>query len=260
MKRSVTNMNNDRLTVQKLLVELGFSAVEAETYWALLNLETVSIRKVAEQSGINRGTTYEAIKRLVATGLVHTRKTGQREYYSAESPEKIYDLIRDKRKDLWRTQQEAQTLIPELLAKKARPQGRPLVRYYEDDEGVVTILKDVLQTCAQLDVPEYYAYSSRPLRKLLYRKFPQFTERRVQEGIGVKVIAVGEGSDTEGLSARKWLPEPSGGETSSYTIIYGDKVANISISSDYTPYGVVIEDAGAAAMQRLLFEQLWETL
>ena len=260
MKRSVTNMNNDRLTVQKLLLELGFSSTEAETYWALLNLETVSIRKVAEQSGINRGTTYEAIKQLVVAGLVHTRKTGQREYYSAESPEKIYDLIRDKRKELWQTQQEAQVLIPELLAKKARPQGRPLVKYYEDDEGVVAILKDVLQTCSQLDVPEYYAYSSRPLRKLLYRKFPHFTERRVQEGIAVKVIALGEGSDTEGLSARKGLPEPEQGASSSYTIIYGDKVANISISSDNTPYGVVIEDAGVAAMQKLLFEQLWKTL
>jgi sugar-specific transcriptional regulator TrmB len=260
MTHNFIDMNNDKMTMQKLLLELGFSEAEAETYWALLSLETVSIRKVADQSGINRGTTYEAIKRLVGAGLVHTRKTGQREYYSAESPEKIYDLIRDKRKELWRTQQEAQALIPELLAKKARPQGRPLVRYYEDDEGIVTILKDVLQTCSHLETPEYYAYSSRPLRKLLYRKFPQFTERRIQEGIAVKVIAVGEGSDTEGLSARKWLLEPAGGETSSYTIIYANKVAHISISSDYTPYGVVIEDAGVAAMQKLLFEQLWVTL
>lgn len=253
-------MKDDKLTIQNLLQGLGFSAAEAETYWALLNSETVSIRRVAVQSGINRGTTYEAIKRLVAAGLVHTRRSGAREYYGAESPEKIYDLIRDKRKELWQTQQQAQQLVPELLARKARPQGRPLVRYYEDDEGVVAILKDVLQTCGRLDEPRYYAYSSRSLRKYLYRKFPQFTERRVAEGIAVQVIAVGEGSDTEGLSERKWLPEPAEGETSSYTIIYADKVASISISSDDTPYGVVIEDAGVAAMQRLLFERLWQTI
>lgn len=253
-------MNDDKFTVQRLLRELDFSEAEAETYWALLNLETVSIRKVAERSGINRGTTYDAIKRLVAAGLVHTRRAGVREYFSAESPEKIYDLIRDRRKELWHTQQRAQTLIPELLARKARPQGRPLVRYYEDDEGVVTILKDVLQTCTQLDEPRYYVYSSRPLRQYIYRKFPHFTEQRLQEGVAVQVIAIGEGSDTEGLSERKWLPESADGETSSYTIIYANKVANISISNDYTPYGVVVEDAGAAAMQKLLFERLWATL
>jgi sugar-specific transcriptional regulator TrmB len=253
-------VNNDNMTIQKLLKELGFSDAEAETYWALLNLETVSIRKVAAFSGINRGTTYEAIKSLSAAGLAHARRSGEREYFSAESPEKIYDLIREKRKDLLMTQTKAQDYIPELLARKARPQGRPLVRYYEDDEGIVTILKDVLATCSKLDKPEYYAYSSRQLRKYLYRKFPQFTDRRVAEGIGIKVIAIGKGGDTEGLHERKWLPEPASGELSSYTIIYGDKVANISISNDYTPYGVVVEDAGVAAMQKLVFEKVWASI
>lgn len=253
-------VKNDNMTIQQLLRELGFSYAEAETYWALLNLEQVSIRKVADFSGINRGTTYEAIKKLIQAGLVNTRRNGAREYYGAESPEKIYDLIRDRRKELLMTQALAQEYIPQLLAKKARPQGKPLVRYYEDDEGVVAILKDVLQTCAHMDKPFYHAYSSRPLRKYLYRKFPQFTERRVAEGIGIKVIAIGEGGDTEGLSERKWLEEPEDSELSSYIIIYDNKVANISISSDETPYGVVIEDGGVAAMQRLVFERLWVTL
>ena len=253
-------MKNDKITVQKILRELRLSEAEAETYWALLNLETVSIRKVAAYSGINRGTTYESLKKLVGVGLVNIRKSGSREYYSAESPEKIYDLIRDKRKELWHVQQEANVLIPELLARKARPQGKPLVRYYEDDEGIVTILKDVLQSCSRLDEPRYYVYSSRPLRKYLYRKFPQFTEKRIAEGVHVDVIAIGEGSDTEGLSNRKWLPEPADSDMTSYSIIYANKVAHISISEDYTPYGVVIEDAGTAAMQRMLFERLWGTL
>lgn len=248
------------MTVQKLLMELGFSVAEAETYWALLNLDRVSIRKVAEFSGINRGTTYEAIKKLVAAGLVNTRRNGAREYYAAESPEKIYDLIRERRKELLLTQAIAKEYIPQLLAKKAQPQGRPLVRYYEGDEGIVTILKDVLHTCARLDNPEYYAYSSRLIRKYMYRKFPHFTERRIADNIAIKVIAIGEGGDTVGLSERKWLPNPGDGEASSYSIIYGDKVAHISISDDDTPYGVVIEDAGVAAMQRLVFERLWSVL
>jgi len=259
MENIVTDMNSDKMTVQELLIELGFSNAEAATYWSLLNLDSVSVRKVAAHSGVNRGTTYEAIKKLQAAGLVVTRKSGQREYFSAESPEKIYDLIKDRRKDLWLSQQRAQKLIPELLARKARPQGRPLVQYYEDDEGVVTILRDVLQTCAKLDKPQYYVYSSLPLRQYLYRKFPQFTERRVAEGIAVKAIAIGEGGDPAEQAERRWLKEPTNGSVSSYTLVYGDKVAHISITQDM-PYGVVIEDPGTAAMQRLLFEQIWAQL
>ena len=255
-------MTNDKLTVQKLLMELGFTSAEAETYWALLNLESVSVRKVASYSGINRGTTYDAIKQLVRTGLVTTRRVGERDYYSAESPEKIYDLIRDKRKELWHSQQRAQVLIPELLARKAKPQGRPLVKYYEGDGGVVTILRDVLQTTARLEKPEYCVYSSLPLRQYLYRQFPEFTEQRIEENIAVKVIAIGEGGDPASASERRWLPTADSDDAavSSYTIIYGDKFALISISNDETPYGVVIEDGGTASMQRLLFDTLWARL
>jgi sugar-specific transcriptional regulator TrmB len=253
-------MYDDKMTVQKLLIELGFSDIEAETYWALLNLDSVSVRKVAAFTGINRGTTYEAIKYLREQGLVATRKSGQREYYTAVSPEKIYDLIKDKRKDLWESQQQAQQLIPQLLARKARPQGRPLVQYYEDDEGVLTILRDVLHVCSKLDTPEYYVYSSLPLRDYIYRAFPQFTDRRIREDINVKVIAVGEGGDPAQKAERKWLAEPNEAGVSSYMLIYGNKVAHISISNDLTPYGVVIEDQGTAQMQRLLFDQIWATL
>lgn len=87
-------MNGDKLTIQSLLIELGYGEVEAETYWALLNMETVSIRKVSDFTGINRGTTYDAIKKLVTSGLVHARRSGAREYFSAESPEKIFNLLR----------------------------------------------------------------------------------------------------------------------------------------------------------------------
>lgn len=260
MLHILLHMQDDKLTIQTLLQDIGFSGAEAETYWVLINLETVSVRKVAAQSGVNRGSTYDAIRRLVAAGLVTARRKGEREYFAAENPEKIYDLIRDKRKDLWQVQQQAQKLIPEVMARKARPKGRPLVKYYEDDEGVVVILRDVLQTCSHMQNPGYCVYSTRSMRQYIYRKFPHFTARRVREGIMVRVIAIGDGGEPAGHSERKWLPEPAGADVSSYTIIYGDKVAQISISNDFTPYGVVVEDAGSAAMQRLLFEQLWQTL
>jgi sugar-specific transcriptional regulator TrmB len=253
-------MDDDKITIQKLLQDIGFRHVEAETYWSLLQLESVSIRKVAEMSGINRGTTYEAIKSLVTAGLAIVKRSGSREYYTAESPEKIYDLIREKRKNLWKSQQEAQKVIPEVIAKHARPEGKPIVKYFEDDEGVVAILKDVLQTVTKLNKPEYYVFSSKALRQYIYRKFPKFTERRIEEGIYVKVIAVGEGGEKVDSSERKWLQNQTDEQLSSYTIIYGSKVAHISISKDFTPYGVVIDDNGTANMQRLLFDQLWSVL
>jgi sugar-specific transcriptional regulator TrmB len=253
-------MNGDKTSVVDLLVSLGVSRTEAVTYEALLHIESVSIRKIAAYTGINRGTTYDALKHLISLGLVSVKQGGSREGYTAESPERIYEIIREKRRDLLDATTLARKIVPDLLARKTSSTGQPLVRYYEDDDGVVTILKDVLQICRNLPKTEYYAYSSSPVRQYLYRKFPQFTKRRIQEGIHVKVIAVGEGGEVAENSERKWLADAADASSSSYTIIYGNKIAIVSIANDNTPYGVVIEDAGAATMQRLLFNQLWSLL
>lgn len=253
-------MNHDNNEIIELLVRLEIPRNEAITYAALLDLDSISIRKIAAETGINRGTTYEALKKLVELGLVSVKRQGKREQYTAESPEKIYEIIRDRRRDLADAQSVAKELVPDLLARQAGQLGRPLVRYYEGDQGITTILKDVLQTCRTLNKPQYYAYSSSVVRGYLYRKYPQFTERRIAEGIKVKVIAVGEGGEETPKSERRWLPDPPQGELSSYTLVYGNKVAIISLTSSNTPYGVVIEDTGGAAMQRLLFEQLWKSL
>jgi sugar-specific transcriptional regulator TrmB len=253
------DMKPDNDLVQ-LLASLDLKRNEALTYAALLELDSVSIRKIAVHTGINRGTTYEALKRLVIVGLASVNQRGEREYYTAESPEKIYDLIRDRRRDLLDASESAKTVVSKLLAHHPRNEGRPLVRYYEGDDGIVTILKDVLQTCRDLKNPGYFAFSSSRVRQYLYRSFPQFTERRIAEGIAVKVIAVGEGGEPAEASERKWLVPDTRTDNSSYTIIYGDKVAVVSVSNDLIPYGVVTEDAGVAAMQRLLFNQLWKYL
>jgi sugar-specific transcriptional regulator TrmB len=255
-------MINDKSELIALLGSLGLGHNEAATYEALLYADdhsSNSIRKIADTTGINRGTTYDALKKLTAMGLVGMKRRGSREQFTAESPEKIFDLIRDKRRDLLEADAAAKQLVPDLLARSIAATGQPVVRYYEGDEGVVTILKDVLQTCGSLPRPEYCAYSSGLIRHYLYRKFPQFTLRRIDGGIRVRVIAEGQGPTGEParLSERKLLANPDNTPLTSYTLVYGDKVATISITDEQNPYGVVIEDKGAASMQRILFDQLW---
>ena len=247
---------NEELT----LVKLGLSLIEAKVYLSLLKSGPTSIRKAAADIGVNRGTTYEAIKSLVNVGLVSFRVVGQRSKYSAESPEKIDQLIGEKQRELGMLKAETTKLMPSLLAFSKNTADEPKAHFYEDDEGIANILRDVLATTSKLRPKEYYVYSSRSLRQYLYRQFPNFTVRRIEEGIFSKVIAIGTGGDPAELSARKFIEDDSYEVSSSYNIIYGDKIALISVSSDLTPYGVVIEEPGAASMQRLLFNRLWESL
>jgi sugar-specific transcriptional regulator TrmB len=239
---------------------LGLDDEEVKTYVTLLAFGPSSIRKIAAESGINRGSVYEAIKRLVSLGLVRYFIKNKRRRYFAEQPDRITALVEERQKELSAAAEQIQELIPQLKSLSPRRIGEPIVRFYEDDEGVVAILRDVLATVSRLERKEYYVYSSRPLRKYLYNRFPNFTRRRLKEGLFVKVIAIGEGGDPIQFAERKWLKEPENERLSSYVIIYGNKVALISVSPDDTPYGVVIEEPGVAATQKYLFQKLWESL
>ncbi len=242
-----------------LLSGLGLSQAEARVYLTLLRTGTSSIRQVADKSGVNRGSVYDALKELTARGLVGFRIKGERRKYFAESPQKIKDLIAARLADTERLGREAGKVIPALMSYSS-PSGAPQVRFYEDDEGIELILRDVLQTVGGLPKKEYYVYSSRALRQYIYRRFPNFTSHRVKAGIFVKVIAIGTGGDPVQVAERRFLAEAPDELSSSFNIIYGNKLAMISVSSDLTPYGVVIEEQGVAAMQRLLFNSLWSTL
>ena len=134
------------------------------------------------------------------------------------------------------------------------------IKFYEDHDGVAVILRDVLDTAAKENPREYRAISSKPIRKYLYKKFPSFTRQRIKKSIFVKVIAIGEGGEQVVTAKRKWIKTNSGPEPASYSLIYGNKFAMIALSEKLHPYGVVIEDDGVAAMQRLIFEQLWQNL
>ena len=239
---------------------LGVDETGRTLYLALLEQGPSSIRNLATTTGINRGKVYESLKQLSSNGLVGIKKAGERRTFVAEKPERLIDLLEDKRHELSQAEETAEKLVPRLSATGKRHVGEPIMRFHEDDEGVVAILRDVLSTAGKLPEKEYYVFSSRPLRQYLYRKFPNFTRRRIKEGISVKVIAIGEGGESTDQAERKWIAEPVGEQLSCYTIIYGDKLAMISLSANRTPYGVVIDEPGVAAAQRLLFEQLWKSL
>lgn len=251
-------MTNSKITAIFRL--LGLSSDEQAIYLALWQGGGGSIRHVAELSGVNRGKAYELLKRLVSLGLVRYKQTGQRRRFQAEPPSHLHNLVEEKRHELTHAEEQIKALMPALVASGIHRSGEPITRFYEDDEGIVAILRDCITTAGKSTPKSYYVYSSKPLRTYLYRRFPNFTRRRIAEGIGVKVIAIGEGGEDANLAERKWLPEINGSHSSSYVLIYGTKMAVISLSANNTPYGVVIDDPGLSTTQKLLFEALWERL
>lgn len=239
--------------------KLGLSGRDSRVYVSLLKEGVSSVRHISDNTGINRGSVYDSIKDLTDAGLVSFQQTKVNKKYFAEDPTKILELIEQRESELKDLKQNVEQSIPDLVSASAyMPYGN--IKFYEDHDGVAVILKDVLSTASRGRDKQYLAISSKPIRKYLYRKFPNFTRQRIKQGIFVKVIAIGRGGVASPLSERKWLKVELGQQPSSYTLIYDDKFAMIGLNNDFNPYGIVIEDKGVAAMQRLMFEQLWRGL
>lgn len=240
-----------------ILKKLGFSDKTAKVYLALLRLGPSSVRSLAEASGLNRGTTYDALRWLQDHGAVTYYKKESKQHFVAEHPERLRSMIAAQENELARAGRELDKLIPELQALHVRGGERPVAKYYEKDR-IKEILEDVLETCEQDGEAMYRIYSAAGIREYLYDNFPTFSDARIAKGISVKVIAIGEGGELRGMDERKWLKTTPG--TPTYIILYPGKTAYISLNAKKEPVGVVIENDGVFETQKVVFETLWSAL
>ncbi|MCO4786474.1 Sugar-specific transcriptional regulator TrmB [Marinomonas gallaica] len=245
--------------LHQVLEQLGLTEREATLYQTLLKLGPASIRDIAEQSGVNRGSAYESLKQLQNKGVVSYFPKGKRRFFMAENPDILLNLAEERKQNIEKTIDSLKhTIIPSLV------QSQPTfhhtdVRYYEGDDGIEWVLRDILNVVSQQDHKEYCVFSSKPIRPYLYRPFPTYTKQRVKLGINVKVIALGDGGEEAELSERKWI-KTEGSVDASYIAIYPPKCAIISLARDNFPSAVVLESNDIAKAQQIIFDTLWRLL
>ena len=120
-------------------------------------------------------------------------------------------------------------------------------------------MRDVLQTVRGLEPREYCVFSSERASNFIYNNFRGFSRQRVKQGIFVRVISDRAPTEKVVMAERRQLP--AGRQfLNGYTLVYGDKVALVSVGEANMLAAVVITDNGVANMQRLVFEQLWNSL
>lgn len=246
--------------VEKTLEQIGLTSKEARVYLTLLELGPTAIRTIAEKAEVNRGTTYECLKKLQKIGLVSYFHQGKNQHFVSEEPKVLKNLLSRKKAEIDEAENNLPNIIGSLSSLSSRASEKPVIKFYENYVGIRTILEDVLDSVKKLSKKEYVAYSSSSIRPFLYHKdaFPDFTEKRIKNKIFVRTIAIGPGGNLHGKDARKWLTKKDGAPI--YKLIYGNKIAMISVGANNTPHGLIIEDKGIHANECLIFDSLWKSL
>lgn len=242
---------------------LGLTSKDMDVYQALLRLGTAPLRRVAEEAGLNRGTTYDVLRRLIDAGLASWVDAKKHRYFTSQDPNRLRGLCTRREVAIAEARESVLKVIPTLQNLAGSAHHRPAVRYYEGDAGVKDILLDVFAAAEGSESKTYRVYSSAGLRDLIASAWPTYNKDRLRRQVRCKAIAIGEGGETHGLDERRWLTSsktPSEIEEQTYIFIYPGKTAYVALDAQKKLFGAVIEDGAVSETQRLIFDRLWDII
>lgn len=251
-------MSRKSILSSEIVELIGLKEKDLHVYTALLELGTAPLRRIAEETGLNRGTTYDALKHLLDVGLVSYVDAKTHRYFTAEDPQKLSGLAVRREVAIQEAQDKIREVIPNLQLLLGRSKHRPSVRYYDGSSGVREILEDVLSVSEASRDKRFRIYSSEGIRDLIAHAWPGFIKKRIRHGVSVRTISIGKGGRTHGLDERKWLTEDD--RSPSYVFIYPGKTAFVSVDERCELFGVMIEDQAISTTQQMVFDALWKFL
>lgn len=245
--------SNDAL--HSSLLSLGLSDKESSVYLALLELGRSTVSKISRKADVNRATGYVILDSLVNMGLAHISGKEPKQEYTAESPDNLVRLLREKK-----TKAEAALATAEALALELKSiqkkEDRPQVKFYEGVEGLKQVYEDTLTSKEAIR-----AFATiEDMHAALGNYFPAYYKRRANKGIFIRGIIPRTSLSIERVKhneeeAREAIlvpPEEFGFHPE--IDIYDNKVM---IASWREKLGIIIESKEIAEAMKTVFELSW---
>ncbi|EKE12103.1 MAG: Transcriptional regulator, TrmB [uncultured bacterium] len=238
------------------LEKLGLSKKEARLY--LISLETgpATVAKLAQKSGLKRGTIYEFLGEMVEKGLLEVSISGKRKLYSGTEPKKLQKII-DRQKDI------LESLLPDLSLLTSTGPNKPKIKFYEGKEGILKAYYEIL------DLPDGSEVIGFATLGEIYKIFTRsdvdkYVKKRAAKRIKEKLIMpTDEYSESHSQDNKKEWRETLLIPRSKFFItneinVYQNKVAIVSLGEEKV--AVIIESQQIADTQRAIFNLIWNNL
>lgn len=242
---------------QKEIMDLGFTAKEANVYLALLELGPSTATQIARKALINRTTSYDILQSLASDGLVNLIGETKIQKYAAESPQRVVKFFEGKVKKSKLQFEKATRLLPQLLSIY-NIKEKPKVKFYEGVEGMQNAFEDTLNASKEILA---YAVGEDIFKSMTEKYVRNYFKRRVAKKISVRVIAPDTPESrsvtvNDAKELRVSLLVPKNRFYFSIEMnIYNNK---IMIASWREKFAIIIESEEIAEAQKKIFELAWE--
>lgn len=178
---------------EKYLSEIGFSDKEVKVYTSALELGESSVLEISRKSKINRTTVYPILNSLKEKGLVSFIQNGKKQLFFAESPEKLKTYVDTKIREFEANKEKLPELIKQLSAFENRRSNKPIVRFYEGNDGISSMLEEFLESSETISDPDsdenkmYISYS-RDLQETMISEEDREYRRKIRTRAGIKNV------------------------------------------------------------------------
>ncbi|MFH1457263.1 MAG: helix-turn-helix domain-containing protein [Patescibacteria group bacterium] len=239
------------MPLEKTLKNYGLNEKQAKVYLACLELGSSSVQKISQKSGLARSTCYEILESLHKLGAITTYKKKKVRYFSPEDPHKIVQATKDKI-ELF------EDALPQLRALYRQAAHQPTVRFYQGQEQMKIILKEIIGEAKQI-----YSFNSIEDNLALFGNYwTKFVDQRIKKKIPVKVILFDSSQarqrQEKGLQELREVKIISDKYTHhSLMLIWGNKIAIFSLKKQLV--ALVIESDEIAETLKMMFEFMWTT-
>ena len=242
--------------LEKELQEVGLQEKEAKVYLAALELGQSTVQKIAQKADIKRPTTYFIIEGLMKRRVMSSFYQGKRQYFVAENPERLLEMLEKDRQEIARREERFKTLLPQLSSVNNRHKDKPVVKYYEGKEGILSMVSEHTKSSHGQEL--YTFYSRDAVDSFVEPKeLDTLKKERISHQVRVKGIYTWSKGDLPSAPHSE-LIRLSATEfpVTCDVAIYQDKVRIASLKDRLV--GVVIEDKEIAKSFRVLYELAWK--
>lgn len=181
---------------EKYLQDIGLNDKEAVVYLALLSVEHASVLDLANKTKIKRPTVYVVLELLAKKGLVSETTIGKKTHYHAEPPERLETFVERRKIALEESQKTLKDIIPQIKSISRDSGERPVVKYFEGRDGIISSSEELLQDKKEAGGEMYMIYPKDDLEELFSEsERSKLREIRISKNIKSKVLYTSFKSD-----------------------------------------------------------------
>lgn len=248
-------MKIDKEYLKSSLVDFGLSEKEASLYISSLEIGSSNIVRLAKLSDIKRPTAYLVIESLIKKGLMKVEITGLKKKYAPEKPERLENIIDQKKNDLIKN-------LPFLNQIYSEDKNDTFIKYYEGLNAIKLIYNDLLKDLEYNS--DYCVIGNQDIWFYLDQKFFQnFIENRSKKTINIRLLF----QDSEIAREHKKF-EKNYNEKIKILPLKTSITTNMVITSKKllihqlfpTQLCIVIENKSIIKMNQEMFEIIWNSI